>query len=535
MNRVPLVATVVGLLALLIALVVGLAGSSSADRPPNVLVILWDTVRADRLSLYGYERSTTPRMAAWAEAHGVVFDQAVSPAMWTVPSHASLFTGLPPSTHGAGFDHRWLDDERITLAEHFADHGYDTFAFSANPNLHPSRVNLLQGFQTIETSWGRRWRKRVVQHTRDKMIPRDRSTEVSPRRRGAKKHPGYYNAGPVARDALISHLVERENKDQPFLAYLSYMEAHKPRLPRMASRRAVTDDETVELGLETDMTFDRQLAYSHGKAPMTAEELDAVNRVYDASLRELDEATADLLEDLQARGVLDDTIVVFTADHGEQLGEHNQFGHRHGVYQSLLHVPLVIAYPKTLTPRRVRHPVSNLAVFDTLLELTGLPKPSSGYLPGNLLSAASAAAPVFAETISIDRLGFRRIKRRFPDLEPSDWSTMFRTVVEGSTKLIQHLDFETHEVMGHELYDLEADPHETTDLAEQRPDDVKRLAQVVTAWHGALEPWTPPEDDGTAEAEVEVEPLSKAECEQLELLGYVDEGCAARSEGQAAP
>ncbi|MEO0604885.1 MAG: sulfatase-like hydrolase/transferase, partial [Myxococcota bacterium] len=438
-----------------------------------------------------------------------------------------------PSTHGAGFDHRWLDDHRTTLAEHFSTHGYDTFAFSANPNLHPRRVNLLQGFETIQTSWGRKWKRRVLTHTRRKLIARDQSTEVSPGRPGARQNPGFYNAGPAARDALIAHLATRDDKDRPFFAFLSYMEAHKPRLPRMRSRRAVADRATIELGLQTDLTFDRQLAFSYGRAPMTDDEIEAVNRVYDATLLDLDEATADLLDDLEARGILEDTIVVFTADHGEQLGEHGQFGHRHGVYQALLHVPLVIAYPKTLAPRRVTHPVTNLSVFDTLLTLTGLPAPDSGYLPGNLLDAAAAAAPVFGETISIDRLGFQRIQQRFPDLDDEGWARLFRTVVEGPLKLVQHVDFDSHEVIDHELYDLSQDPHETNDLAAARPDDVKRLDQVLGAWHGTLQPWSPPRDDAAAE----VEPMSKAECRQLELLGYVTEGCDALpggSEDEAA-
>jgi len=522
MNRNSLLALLLGGLTLAAALASQSFTSPPAERP-NVLVILWDTVRADRLSLYGYARATTPRMAAWAEENGVIFEQAISPAMWTVPSHASLFTGLPPSSHGAGFDHRWLDDHRTTLAEHFAAHGYDTFAFSANPNLHPRRVNLLQGFETIQTSWSRRWKRRVLAHTRRKLIPRDRSTEVSPANPDARRVPGFYNAGPVARDALLAHLATRADKDRPFFAFLSYMEAHKPRLPRMRSRRKVADADQIELGLATDLTFDRQLAYSHGQSEMTDEEIDAVNRVYDATLVDLDEATADLLDDLEARGILDDTIVVFTADHGEQLGEHGQFGHRHGVYQSLLHVPLVIAWPDHLAPRRVREPVSNLAVFDTLLELTGLPRPDTGYRTGNLLSdAATAFGPVFGETISIDRLGFERIQKRYPDLEPGDWGRLFRTVVDGPLKLIQHVDFDTHEVLEHELYDLADDPHETSDLAADRPDDVARLRKTLDDWHAGLEPWTP-DDDGA----VEVQPLSKAECRQLELLGYVREGCDA--------
>nr|MBX2796593.1 sulfatase-like hydrolase/transferase [Myxococcales bacterium] len=144
------IALVLGAVALLAMAAASLSMRSGDDPgPPNVLVILWDTARADAMSLYGAKRDTTPRMKAWAEEHGVIYERAISPAMWTVPSHASLFTGLAPSTHGAGFDHRWLDNDNVTLAEHLGANGYQTYAFSANPNLSPKRVNLLQGFEQI--------------------------------------------------------------------------------------------------------------------------------------------------------------------------------------------------------------------------------------------------------------------------------------------------------------------------------------------------------------------------------------------------
>ena len=112
--------------------------------------------------------------------------------MWTVPSHASMFTGLMPTTHGAGYDWRWLNDHNVTLAEWFGQHGWSTYAFSANPNLSPSRVNLVQGFDTVEISWGRRWKKRVAKNTRRKLLKEDRSTEISPSYEGERKGSTLY-------------------------------------------------------------------------------------------------------------------------------------------------------------------------------------------------------------------------------------------------------------------------------------------------------------------------------------------------------
>jgi arylsulfatase A-like enzyme len=488
----------------------------SPAKPPNVLVVLWDTARADRLSVYGYDLNTTPRMKAWADKYGVVYEEAVSPDMWTVPSHASLFTGLAPSSHGARFDHRWLDAHHVTLAEWFGQNGWDTYAFSANPNLSPSRVNLLQGFDNIETSWSRKWRDEVVSHTRDKLIKRDRSTEISPGSKQKHAGTGFYNAGPITHQALTLWLDTRDDPEKPFFAFLSYMEAHKPRVPYLESRERVASEDVIRTGLATDLSFSQQLLYGYGKVSYTPEELEAVNRVYDAALVDLDNATGDLLDDLEERGLLEDTIVVFTADHGEQLGEHDQFGHRSGVYQSLLHVPLVIAYPRKLEPRHVEAPVSNLSVFNTILELAGLPGPETPHDRGSLVAAIRNPPPtVFAETMSIDRLGFTKVKKQFPDLTRDRWANTFRALREDKYKLIQTVAFDApYEIVKCELYDLDADPFETNDLFAQQTEKAQAMAARLGETKAALPPWEPAESDTVEEH------LSEAEIRQLEMLGY---------------
>ena len=113
---------------------------------PNIIWIIWDTVRADRLSLYGYGRKTTPFLDEWARG-ARVFDNCVTPASTTVPSHASMFTGLLPLQHGASNTRRWLDDRYVTVAERLRDAGYATFAYTENPFI-TSRHNFTQGFGT---------------------------------------------------------------------------------------------------------------------------------------------------------------------------------------------------------------------------------------------------------------------------------------------------------------------------------------------------------------------------------------------------
>ena len=461
----------------------------------------------------------------------------MSPAMWTVPSHASMFSGLPPSSHGAGFDHRWLDGKNLTLAEHFKANGYDTYAFSANPNLNTQRVNLLQGFDNIDLSWGKQWKRKVVAHTRTKLLKMDRSTEISPSARN--KHPtvGFYNAGPITHEALTGWLDTRDS-DKPFFAYLSYMEAHKPRVPFKESRQKVSDKQTAILGLKTDLSFNAQLAYSYGKKTYTPEQLEAINRVYDATLIDLDNATADLLDDLALRGILDDTIVILTADHGEQLGEHQQFGHRNGVYQSLVHVPLIIAYPRKFEPQRVQKAVSNLEIYSTLVEVAGLPRPEgpNEITPGNLTDFRARAKAVFSESISIDRLGFGKVKKKFPDLGRDVWAQKYRTVAWEDHKLIETIDFDSEQVLGHELYHLSADPHEDHDLSDEQPDRVAALKERLDTMYAAFPKWDP----DTADEPDNIEDRGKnkqsdAMKKQLEMLGYVaddDEEGAVDDEGE---
>ncbi len=532
MNKTAVIAGVVGvaLLGLIAGAVVVSQQQQQSYPRPNVIIILWDTVRADRLSMYGYELETTPRMAQWAEEYGVVYEHCVSSGMWTVPSHASLFTGLAPTTHGAGFDHRWLDEHNLTLAEHFRDQGYLTYAFSANPNLSPNRVNLLQGFDHKDLSWGRKWKNKVVQHTRDKLLRRDKSTEISPAAKGKHAGVGYYNAGAVTHEALLRFVDQRPDPDQPFFAYLSYMEAHKPRVPTLSARKVVADRDTIKLGLETDLSFKAQLEYSYDKRSYTDEELVAINRVYDATLQELDDLTADLLDDLEARGMLEDTIIVFTSDHGEELGEHQQFGHRSGVYQQLLHVPLVIAYPRKLKPQRVETPVSNLDTFNTILELAGVPKPEGDYGRGNHADIRRIPKQaVFSESISIDRLGFQKMQKQFPDLKSDAWGNKYRAVIQDGWKLIQSVDFDTQEIVDHELFHVAEDRFEEHDVADQHPDRIASLdAAIAERWSG-LRKWDPARKDEVGNDE------SDAMKKQLELLGYIEDDDEAGGEDTDAP
>ncbi len=305
----------------------------AAPAGPHVLIVLWDTVRADHLSLYGYDRPTSPKLEAFA-AEAAVFERAIAPGMWTLPTHGSFFTGLPPQTHGANSTHRWLDDHHDTLAEHFGGAGWDTFAFSSNV-VAGKLMNVTQGFDKQFFTYASPYKARAKEATVGKLIARDRSSELSP---GWKKgtvrdeelwvNAAYKDAAPLIGSEFLRWLDERKAKDRPFFAYLNLMEAHTPRLPTLSARERVMDPELLEDGLETDMSLFSEVAWMVGKHEYTDRQLEAIGGVYDAALVDLDDATAALFDGMRERGVLDDTIVVLLSDHGESLGEHHLLEHR---------------------------------------------------------------------------------------------------------------------------------------------------------------------------------------------------------------
>lgn len=477
-----------------------------ARRPPNVLFVLWDTVRADHLSLYGHERATTPHLDRFAQ-RAVVYDNVFSPGMWTVPSHGSMFTGLPAATHGASFDWRWLDHHHLTFAEHFRDQGYDTFAFSSNPNLSKRGANLLQGFDTIQTSWNRRWWPMVQRVVEKKLIPEDASTEISPSYRGKKPGNAYYNGALATEKAMVEWLETRSDPDRPWLAYLNYMEAHKPRVPARKFRDQVMPSPLQPVALRTDLSFEKQLGFGYRAIEYTDEEIEAARAVYDASIRELDFFFARLTKLLRRRGQLQNTIVILTSDHGETLGEHHRFGHRHGVYQTLLHVPLVVWYPPVLEPGRVKEPVTTTDLFATLTELAGLPMPD-GTLSRSLLGPAREA--VFSEVLSYDTAGLSLATRIYPQLELSKQARTYRTVRQGRYKLT--VDDHDHA----ELFDLENDPMEKRPLQDE--DRRRALTAVMESWWSTI-----PTYQASRRSPEDKPQLKDRDREMLEALGYMTE------------
>jgi arylsulfatase A-like enzyme len=312
----------------------------------NVLVIVWDTVRAESLSLYGHERATTPRLDRLA-AESVVFDRAFSASPWTLPGHATLFTGRLPHELSASWFQR-LDDAQPTLAEVFRLAGHATGGFVANHNYTAYDSGLARGFDVY-----RDYRLSLGQLIRSSAFTQTSSGARMIRARSLEELWGGLREAnwspPQKRDSDRKHSDELNQQflawveglgGRPFFGFINYFDAHEGYWSPPEFR------ERFPRGLEGG---------------------------YESAIAYQDDRVGLLLDELQRRGILDNTIVVITSDHGELLGEHGLFGHAKALYVPLLHVPLMVRYPAEAPQgRRVSTAVSLRDVGATILDLAGL-------------------------------------------------------------------------------------------------------------------------------------------------------------------
>ncbi len=492
---------------------------------PNVLVILWDTVRADRMSLYGHTRPTTPKLDAFAE-DAAVFENAISPGMWTLPTHASFFTGLPPQTHGANATHRWLDDHHETLAERFDEAGWDTFAFSSNL-VAGQLMNVTQGFDKQFFTYKEPYKAKARAATMKKLIQADESTEMSPSwEKGTERDADFWqnavfkDAAPLMSSEFLRWVDERQAQERPFFAYLNFMEAHTPRVPSQSARERVLDAETLQQGLTTDQSLFTEVAWIVGKHEYTDTQMKAIEGVYDASLVDLDDATATLLAGLESRGVLDDTVVVLLSDHGESLGEHHLLEHRYGLWNTLIHVPLVIRYPDKVPAGRRADTVSTMDLFATLHSLAGLELPDNPALRSTDLFAEGRDARAFATMQDPYASTLCAVYRAHPDADYEPWLQTWDAVVEDQLKWLASSEGRS------ELFDLTADPGELTSVHGQKGEELDRMSGLWDAWAAGLTAYDP---NKQSERDKRAGRASAGDAAMLEALGYLDgnDGAAA--------
>ncbi len=362
-------------------------------RAQNVLLIVWDTVRAANTSLYGYSRATTPNLERLA-SRGVRFDLAFSASSWTLASHASMFTGRWP--HELRVDWKApMRDGVPTLAEYLAAHGYDTAGFVANLDYCAAETGLARGFAHYEdyplslfdtftghVALGRRidvpaWASAIEsfleKHT-------GRWYDVLPRSKEHEKRADAING------AFLRWLGRRPANGRPFFAFLNYNDAHTP--------YEVPDPSIPGFGLRPSSASHRRILRAFtgvDKMTLSAADVHMANDVYDDCLFYMDLQLGLLIDELGRRGVLKDTLLIIASDHGEHLGDHGLFFHGGSLYRQLVQVPLLMVGHKRIPAgRTVAQPVSLCDIPATVIDLlgVGLGSPVHGSIGRKLLATA---------------------------------------------------------------------------------------------------------------------------------------------------
>ena len=411
---------------------------AAAPGAPNILFLVLDTVRAASLSLYGLPRPTSPTLERLGR-DGVVFDQALAPAPWTLPSHASMFTGRWPHELSTGW-FRPLDGRDSTLAEALAARGYRTGGFVANLIYTDHEKGLARGFQRYEDfPLGLATLLRSCTLTRRLSDTRAFRRLLGTDEVLGRKHAAEVNAEFLAWQATTG--------PRPFFAFLNYFDAHDPYLPPRDWFRRIAGHDRPD-----DLSPFRRRGMAGRHAGMPAVEVQLERDAYEAAIAWLDDEIRQLLERLDARGVLANTIVVVTSDHGEEFGEHGVYLHGHTLFRQAVHVPLLVWAPgRAPAGRRVERPVSLRDLPATLLEFTaaggrGFPgRPLQRYFGDSL---PGPEAPVLSEVQKAVRM---------PEWYPGAHGAL-RSLTDSAYQFIQHADGT------HQLFAWPADPEERNNL-----------------------------------------------------------------------
>jgi arylsulfatase A-like enzyme len=427
----------------------------SGGRRPNILVVLVDVLRRDHLGTYGYGRATSPNIDSFAE-RSFRFDRAYSHSSWTKPSVATLFTSVYPEQHGLGrvgfmdgdgFQTDVLPKRLATMAERLRKNGYQTGAFSTNVHIE-RKTGFAQGFDHFF------WKRLVV------------AFELN---------------------LLLEEWIEGRDEDKPFFAYLHYMDVHWPYDQRL-------DPEVERFG---NTVADPPAPKHWTLVPHWAENnldensLAAIVASYDEEVAYIDQAFGELVGWLEENGVLDDTIVVFVADHGEGFNEHGELQHGFAPYEEVTGVPLLIRLPPAykVEPRPIQTLVGLVDVMPTVLDLVDVDVPRR--------AQGRSVVPLF--------LG-QGLRERAVFLESAGYRGL-----RGDTHTVL-VDAEGSSV----CFDSSEDPFELSPLAEPRPAQCDVLDSTLASLVAQFELLS---DSDEPNATVT---LDEEEVEALRALGYLD-------------
>jgi arylsulfatase A-like enzyme len=451
----------------------------SPDPQPNLVLIVIDTLRADHLGIYGYERATSPHIDRLAK-RGLVFANALAASSWTKPSVASLFTSRYPSEHGAISFERDLTSTLPTLAEMLREAGYHTLGVSGNFVHVAERTGFARGFDAFET---------LVFEVEG---PGGQTLLAMP---GEDGDLDYLRAptGSEVNRRVLELLPAPESA--PVFLYVHYMEPHPGYAPPEPQRSAfVTDPAAHARGTPATASYLSNLAAS--ATDLEPAERQRLIDLYDAEIAAVDEAVGELVRALEDGGYMENTVIAVTSDHGEEFGDHGSWFHGLTLNRECLRVPIVFHDArKGGSGVRRQDPVDLLDVTTTLLALAGVAPPPSMH-GRDLLAAEPPARDLVAELHS-DPIFEDRVRPRVQRLALIRWPWKAIVGVDGARS----------------FYRLDRDPEELRPLSEDGDEVPRDLLPALSDLERSLV---------GAEPASEARPIDPETRAGLRALGYAD-------------
>jgi arylsulfatase A-like enzyme len=467
--------------------------SPTNSEKPNVILITMDTTRRDHLSCYGYTKKTTPHLDQLAE-DGVVFENVRSTSSWTLPAHASLFTGLYPFKHGAYtkegiWGYKVLGDDVTTLAEILAREGYINAGFIGG-YFCSSFFGMAQGFHYYYENLFN-----LIHEFENFFVTRIFRSLFSLSDFFERHGLAGKKIAPQINRAALKWV--KHNDHTPFFLFLNYFDPHHPYIPRDTKPSGSLSESPVEKGgyVRWETRLINQVL--KGEKPLGSEEKQYLIDRYDDEITQMDQGIGELIRLIKEMGIYDDSLILITSDHGESFGEHGLMTHPPAVYEELIAIPLIVKYPKGHRKgERVFLPISLVDVVPEILSVLGIPLPEE--IQGVPFSQDK-------QHIMVERYKDKSWSKRGVHFG----SRSLRALYEGDYKFIWSSDG------NHHLYNLKDDPYELNNLVEQMPQLVFEMEEKLDTW-GSFKQALPEDHSGKTPLR-----MQKGVEEALEALGYL--------------
>jgi arylsulfatase A-like enzyme len=477
-------------------------------KKPNLLLISIDSLRPDHLSAYGYDCETTPYLTELA-MQGVLFRNAFSASNWTGSAVASMLTGRYPTCHGYTNERYYLDSDVPTLAEQLQRAGYRTAGFSNNLYI-TQQTGLHRGFDRFyyrgresaangpvatgqrQTAAGRALKRRVPLAV--KMAGRD-ALDLLIREKSLSR-----DDGALATEQAVCRWLQVQ-EDKPSFTFIHYQEPHSPYFPPKPFRKRFFPAGWLQ---QWHYLHYDPVSFYGGEKSFTPTEMKNYQALYDGEIAYLDWRMGRLFDFMRQHGLMEQTVVLVTADHGECFGENGYIWHAFNLYESLIRVPLILCYEPWFTPNRIDDRlVQSVDILATFLHGLGIAAEENNGL--SLLSGQSREA-VYLESDAAGKMVQRWLQKK-SNLRESDFAQYLRDLRcyrNQEAKIIWASDGQ------HEFYDLAQDPAEQHNLWGQDPRADSFVNQLHN-WHSQLKP----HESNKGQAGVD-----KATWEKLKVLGY---------------